>query len=129
MWHVFAKSLILAVVVLGSIISTGCASIPVGHGVRMYAFGEPAQVIVTNNKLAEGDLLRNGVFVFTLSPGETRKVPLPYDMSNTILTFKAFAREAGEKKYLGQVSRSFTYSYGGSNHYQEWVINYVSPPR
>ncbi|HEY4508773.1 MAG TPA: hypothetical protein VJC13_00615 [Candidatus Paceibacterota bacterium] len=109
---------------------TSACAVPVRGGGRMYVFGGPQVVVVTNNTRTAGDLFETGRYLATLGAGDSYNVELGWTVnSNKVLTFKAFELNAkGERVYMGQVTRTF-YPISQSSANQEWTVDYVQPPR
>lgn len=119
------KMLHLLTVAVLALVASGC-SVTMSGG-RMYTFGVTERVTVTNNTGYDGDLERGGMPVATLSVGQSVNVPLGISR-NTLLTFKAFEVEGGQRVYIGLAERSFQ-SSGHIGATKSWVIQTVRRPQ
>jgi hypothetical protein len=117
--------LALAILVMLVLVSSGC-SVTMSGG-RMYTFWVTERVTVTNNTGYDGDLERGGMPVATLSVGQSVNVPLGISR-NTLLTFKAFEMDGGQRVYIGLTERSFR-SSGRIGETKSWVIQTVRRPQ
>ena len=120
------KKLVLLVSV--PILTSACA-VPVKGG-RVYIFGGPPIVVVTNNMKVPCELTGNGAHLTDLKTGQTYNVEMSYSIDrNTILACKASnLTPHGKSIYLGQASANFR-GNSGYNDRQEWVIYSYQPIR